>query len=192
VEGGEYCPATERSETGNDEPEICLPYPSVPIRMALLPLVSIRYPVSKLLQILLARAMAKRLVDADGKPTVVVNSFTPGYTHSSLMNNAYGVTASEGALPAKNIARKTEVGSRALAAAVSMDAESHGKSMNDSETDEYVFLLLLSGIQLMELPKVCIISVCAQCERGEGTGEDVEGIIRHPGDKVVGISRVLG
>ncbi|KAL3492927.1 hypothetical protein BJX62DRAFT_250101 [Aspergillus germanicus] len=109
-----------------------------------------RYPVSKLLQILLARAMVERLVDADGKPVIVVSSFTPGYTHSGLMNNAHGITALVGALLAKAIARKTEVGCRTLVAAVAMGAESHGKYMNDSEIDEYVFL-----------------SVCVRCPANE-------------------------
>ncbi|KAL2834063.1 hypothetical protein BJY01DRAFT_224622 [Aspergillus pseudoustus] len=97
-----------------------------------------RYPVSKLLQILLARAMANRLVDMAGKPVIIVNSFTPGYTHSGLMNNTHGVTAWAGPLLAKAVARKTEVGARTLVAAVSMGEESHGKYMNDSEIDDYV------------------------------------------------------
>jgi hypothetical protein len=66
------------------------------------------------------------------------------------MDNAHGVTASAGALLAKTITRKTEMGSRTLVAAVAMGAESHGRYVNDSEIDEYVFL-----------------SVCVRCPANE-------------------------
>ncbi|KAL4746286.1 hypothetical protein BDW72DRAFT_197827 [Aspergillus terricola var. indicus] len=99
----------------------------------------LRYMVSKLLQILLARAMARRLLDADSKPVVVINSFTPGYTISGLLANARGATAFAFRLLAKAVARKTEVGARTLVAAISMGEESHGKYLNDSKIDEYAF-----------------------------------------------------
>ncbi|KAL2824222.1 hypothetical protein BDW59DRAFT_147666 [Aspergillus cavernicola] len=95
-----------------------------------------RYYVSKLLQILLARAMARRLVPGDGRPVVVLNSLTPGYCSSGLLSNAYGLTAFGFWLLAKATARPPEVGARTLVAALSKGAESHGKYLNDGEIDE--------------------------------------------------------
>ncbi|KAL2862199.1 uncharacterized protein BJX67DRAFT_385825 [Aspergillus lucknowensis] len=96
----------------------------------------LRYSASKLLQILLARELARRLLDSTGKPTIIVNSFTPGFTTSGLIANARGLTASTFRLLGKAIARETEVGARTLVTAIAMGPESHGKYLNDGKIEE--------------------------------------------------------
>ncbi|KIA75507.1 dimethylallyl tryptophan synthase GliD1 [Aspergillus ustus] len=97
-----------------------------------------RYYVSKLLQILLARAMAARIIPEQGSagPWVVLNSLTPGYCSSGLLSNAHGLTKFAFWVLAKATARKPEVGARTLVGAISKGVEGHGKYLNDGEIDE--------------------------------------------------------
>lgn len=99
-----------------------------------------RYYVSKLLQILLGREMAKRLRDRRCGSTdtsrIILNSITPGYCVSGLTDKAHFVTALGFWVLRKTTARTAEVGGRALVAAVAKGEESHGKYLNDCEVDE--------------------------------------------------------
>lgn len=91
-----------------------------------------RYMISKLMLILLAREMA---IHVDGSD-VIINSFTPGYCESGLINDIKGPTRWVLSLLKKATARTTEVGGRTLVAAIVPWPESHGKYLNDSCIDE--------------------------------------------------------
>ncbi|KAI5866011.1 hypothetical protein GGS23DRAFT_555042 [Durotheca rogersii] len=99
-----------------------------------------RYYTSKLLQILLARALADALDkqggDDAGAGRVVVNSLTPGYCVSGLLNDAVGFHGFAFWLLAKAVARTTEVGGRVLVAAITKGKENHGMYLNDGEVQE--------------------------------------------------------
>ncbi|POS81486.1 short-chain dehydrogenase [Diaporthe helianthi] len=82
-----------------------------------------RYPVSKLLEVLVVRQVAPRLRGG----AVVINLVNPGLCHSELTREAgLGLAAMKFFL-----ARSTEVGSRTLVAAGLAGDESHGKYMSD-------------------------------------------------------------
>ncbi|KAL2802544.1 hypothetical protein BJX63DRAFT_107166 [Aspergillus granulosus] len=91
-----------------------------------------RYPISKLIMILLAKVMAQQLPSKD----IVVNTFTPGYCVSGLTDNVRGVTKLALWLLAKATARSTEVGGRTLVWAIAQGPDSHGKYLNDCKIDE--------------------------------------------------------
>lgn len=105
-----------------------------------------RYPISKLILILMTKAMAKQL-RSNGIDDIVVNTFTPGYCTSGLTDNIHGVTGFALWLLAKGTARTTEVGGRTIVAAIAQGQESHGKYLNDSQIDEYVTNSLLSAFR---------------------------------------------
>jgi NAD(P)-dependent dehydrogenase (short-subunit alcohol dehydrogenase family) len=86
-----------------------------------------RYPVSKLLEVLVVRQMAPRV-----KGGVVVNMLNPGLCHSELSRDA-GLGL---AVVKFFLARSTEVGSRTLVAAGLAGEESHGKYMSDGVVAE--------------------------------------------------------
>lgn len=88
------------------------------------------------MQILLARAMAERVLGPKGMPDVIINTLTPGYCISNLTNDARGLTAAFLWLLTKTMARTTEAGARSLIAAISKGTESHGKYVNDGQVDE--------------------------------------------------------
>lgn len=88
--------------------------------------------ISKLMMVLLAREMATHVYVSD----VIVNSFTPGYCDSGLIDNITGPTRVVLNLLKKATARTTEVGGRALVAAIVPWPESHGRYLNDSRIDE--------------------------------------------------------
>ncbi|KFA53853.1 hypothetical protein S40293_01621 [Stachybotrys chartarum IBT 40293] len=92
-----------------------------------------RYYTSKLLQILLSRAMAEAM---SKRYNIIINSLTPGFCISGLLNDAVGIQAAAYSLLAKVIARTTEVGGRTLVAGISQGKDSHGKYLNDGEIDE--------------------------------------------------------
>ena len=73
-----------------------------------------RYPVSKLLEVLLVRELPPRLQGSG----VVLNMTAPGFCRS-------------------NLRRETEKGSRSLVAAISAGLESHGKYFNDGAVKEH-------------------------------------------------------
>jgi retinol dehydrogenase-12 len=90
------------------------------------------YMISKLMEILLAREMAARIQRND----VIINSLTPGYCDSGLIGAIKGPTRLVLGLLKHATARTTEVGGRALVAAIVPCPESHGRYMNDSRIDE--------------------------------------------------------
>ncbi|KUI61934.1 WW domain-containing oxidoreductase [Cytospora mali] len=100
------------------------------------------YHVSKLLQILLTKAIAERLAQAERLesdkpgPTVIINTLTPGMCRSGLSRNLHGWFGAQIAVMTRLLARTTEVGGRTLVSAIVQGYESHGKYMNDGEVQE--------------------------------------------------------
>lgn len=89
-----------------------------------------RYNVSKLLEILTIRSLAPAMT-ASGKPTVILNTLTPGFCHSELMRHAVFPLNFLAWIGKKLIARTTEMGSRTLVEAARASEESHGAYMTD-------------------------------------------------------------
>lgn len=87
-----------------------------------------RYPVSKLLEVLVVRQLAPRL-EGSG---VVLNMVDPGLCHSELAREA-GLQLH---VMKFFLARSTEVGSRTLLAAATAGSASHGKYMSDGVVRE--------------------------------------------------------
>lgn len=91
-----------------------------------------RYNVSKLLEVLVVRAIADKVAKfADSK--ICLTMLNPGLCHSSLARDAgYGL-----AVLKFFFARTTEVGARTLVAAAAADPEAaHGKYMTDGNIDD--------------------------------------------------------
>ncbi|KIV85737.1 hypothetical protein PV11_01398 [Exophiala sideris] len=87
-----------------------------------------RYPTSKLLEVLVIRAIAPKLAGSG----VILNYLNPGLCHSELSREAgWGLTIMKFFL-----ARPTEVGSRTLVASATAGPESHGKYMSDSKVED--------------------------------------------------------
>lgn len=94
-------------------------------RCPLNPLRSIRYFVSKLLEVFYCRELADHITSSD-KAKIVVNFVNPGLCHSEL-----GREAGLGLKIAKFfLARTTEAGSRTLVSAASAGTESHGQYLS--------------------------------------------------------------
>ncbi|KAI9889742.1 MAG: hypothetical protein M1814_005041 [Vezdaea aestivalis] len=93
-----------------------------------------RYGVSKLLEVFAIQSLAP-LLSASKKPSLILNGTNPGFTYSALRRNMEISIGSIGRLFLQFFefiaARKTEVGSRTLVAAIDAGEESHGKYMND-------------------------------------------------------------
>ncbi|KAJ5171194.1 uncharacterized protein N7500_003977 [Penicillium coprophilum] len=86
-----------------------------------------RYPLSKLLEVLLVQALADRVRESE----VVVNMLNPGLCHSQLgRDSGFWLT-----LLKMVMARSTEVGSRTLVAGAVAGQESHGAYMTDGLVD---------------------------------------------------------
>ena len=94
-----------------------------------------RYNVSKLLEILTIRSLAPAMT-ASHKPTVILNTLTPGFCHSELMRHAVFPLNFLGWIGKKLIGRTTEMGSRTLVAAACAGEESHGQYMTDCNVGE--------------------------------------------------------
>ena len=88
-------------------------------------IVNRRYPESKLLQILILRAVAEGM--KKNNSGVILNTLNPGLCHSSLSRDGSFVLEIIKFL----IARSTEVGSRTLLASAAAGEESHGQYMSD-------------------------------------------------------------
>jgi NAD(P)-dependent dehydrogenase (short-subunit alcohol dehydrogenase family) len=86
------------------------------------------YPVSKLLQVLIVREIASKLSGSG----VILNVLNPGLCHSGLNRDGSWALA----VMKIFLARRTEVGSRALVAAGVAGLESHGKYMADGKVDD--------------------------------------------------------
>ncbi|KAK9239550.1 hypothetical protein V1525DRAFT_27100 [Lipomyces kononenkoae] len=85
----------------------------------------VRYPTSKLLEVLVVRKIAPKLADSG----VILNMPNPGMCHSELAREL-GFSAW---LLKLVLARTTEVGSRTLVAAAIVGNESHGAYMTDGK-----------------------------------------------------------
>ncbi|TVY43255.1 Short chain dehydrogenase [Lachnellula subtilissima] len=87
-----------------------------------------RYPLSKLLEVLVFRQIAPSL-EGSG---VILNILNPGLCHSELARDAgWGL-----AIMKFILARKTEVGSRTLVAGAVAGPEAQGEYMHDGKVDE--------------------------------------------------------
>ncbi|KAJ5607780.1 hypothetical protein N7537_004399 [Penicillium hordei] len=91
-----------------------------------------RYPLSKLLQVLLVQELAGRVRGSE----VIINMLNPGLCHSQLGREG----GFKFAVIKMILARSTEVGSRTLVAGAAAGLESHGAYM----TDGYVKNIMLS------------------------------------------------
>jgi NAD(P)-dependent dehydrogenase (short-subunit alcohol dehydrogenase family) len=88
-----------------------------------------RYGDSKLLQILIARQLAKQL-SASNKPHIILNTLNPGFCKSQLFRSAVWPVNWFVAIILL-LARTSEMGSRVLLAAAGADEETHGKYLQD-------------------------------------------------------------
>lgn len=86
-----------------------------------------RYPVSKLLEVLVCREIAKQ--HPISQLGVTLNFLNPGLCHSELRREAGPIAAIVKAL----VARTTEVGSRTLVHAGLASPDTHGKYLSDCE-----------------------------------------------------------
>jgi retinol dehydrogenase-12 len=90
-----------------------------------------RYPTSKLVQILAIRALVADMSKSPhASEPVIVNTVNPGLCHSSLSRSMTGIQGWIFWLVRQVIARKTEVGSRALVYGAAAGKESHGEYMS--------------------------------------------------------------
>jgi NAD(P)-dependent dehydrogenase (short-subunit alcohol dehydrogenase family) len=89
-----------------------------------------RYPLSKLLQVLLVQELASRVRGSE----VIINMINPGLCHSQL--------GREGGWKFRLfklvLARSTEVGSRTLVAGATAGLESHGSYISDGYVENYM------------------------------------------------------
>lgn len=84
---------------------------------------TVRYPVTKLLEVLIVQELAGRVRGSD----VIINMLDPGLCHSALGREAgWGLGVMKLVL-----GRSTEVGSRTLVIGASTGLESHGAYIND-------------------------------------------------------------
>jgi retinol dehydrogenase 12 len=85
-----------------------------------------RYPLTKLLDIFVARELAKLVPLVNGRPAVIVNSLNPGLCHSELGREVGWWLA----VLKFVFARSTENGSRTLVDAALQGVESHGEYLS--------------------------------------------------------------
>ncbi|KAJ5143306.1 uncharacterized protein N7515_002093 [Penicillium bovifimosum] len=90
-----------------------------------------RYPLSKLLEVLLVQELAGRVRGSE----VIINMINPGLCHSQLGREA----GWELKLMKLLLARTTEVGSRTLVAGATAGLESHGSYMTDGHVENSAF-----------------------------------------------------
>ncbi|TPX59390.1 hypothetical protein CcCBS67573_g09092 [Chytriomyces confervae] len=91
-----------------------------------------RYNVTKLMQVLLARELAKS-VDSD---KVILNFLNPSLCHSNLTSTAKGFASFVVESFKYLIGRSTEVGSRTLVHALTIGKESHGQYLSSCKVEE--------------------------------------------------------
>lgn len=91
-----------------------------------------RYPVSKLLEVLVVRQIAPKLRGTG----IILNMINPGLCKSSLSRNAKSIRKAIFVVMLAVLARTTEVGSRTLVAGAEAGEESHGKYMTDGHVAE--------------------------------------------------------
>ncbi|CAG8975051.1 hypothetical protein HYALB_00011830 [Hymenoscyphus albidus] len=97
-----------------------------------------RYNTSKLLEVLLVRALAPDIYSPSSTPhpEIILNTLTPGLCKSLLMRHAVFPLNIFAAIGKVILARSTEVGSRTLVAAAAAGNETHGKYMADCRVRE--------------------------------------------------------
>ncbi|KAJ3222810.1 hypothetical protein HDU81_009598 [Chytriomyces hyalinus] len=101
-----------------------------------------RYNVTKLMQVLLARELAKS-VDTD---QVILNFLNPGLCHSNLSSSVKGFSSFILETMKFLVARSTEVGSRTLVHALTIGKESHGQYLTACQVEEPApFVLSVEG-----------------------------------------------
>ncbi|OJD11560.1 hypothetical protein AJ78_07695 [Emergomyces pasteurianus Ep9510] len=88
-----------------------------------------RYEASKLMEILIVREIAPRLVDSG----VVLNLINPGFCMSGLMREAHWLVLATKTMLTHIMVRTTEIGSRTLVAGAAAGNESHGTYMVDGK-----------------------------------------------------------
>ncbi|KAJ5646269.1 Short-chain dehydrogenase/reductase family protein [Penicillium lividum] len=90
-----------------------------------------RYPLSKLLEVLVVQELAGRVRGSD----VIIDMVNPGLCHSQLGRNAgWGLW-----LMKQILARTTEIGSRTLVAGILAGLEAHGAYMSDGVVENTAF-----------------------------------------------------
>lgn len=103
-----------------------------------------QYPVSKLLEIFILRAICERYPSS--KLPVTVNCANPGLCASDLVRDLKGPLVAVVKGISTLLARSTEVGSRALFYAGTQGAESHGQYLSDCKiTNPSTFVLSREG-----------------------------------------------
>ncbi|KAK2754524.1 hypothetical protein FQN54_006925 [Arachnomyces sp. PD_36] len=93
-----------------------------------------RYPVSKLLEVLVVRELAEQ--SKSWKDSVAINVLNPGFCQSELARNATGFIHVMITLQKLIAAKSTEQGSRTLVSAAASGAESHGKYFHNGVIDD--------------------------------------------------------
>lgn len=88
----------------------------------------VRYPVSKLLEVLYARELAAN-TNQSGKPEVIINLINPGLCHSELARDAGWALAILKFL----LARSTEYGSRTLVDVSEGGPQTHGQYLSSCQ-----------------------------------------------------------
>jgi NAD(P)-dependent dehydrogenase (short-subunit alcohol dehydrogenase family) len=106
----------------------------------------IRYNVSKLIQLLLARELASQITRSAKPGTITVNVVNPGFVKTEIMRSA---NADAGTLfniffaPLRAVlARSAEAGSRTIVHGAAGGRETHGQYLSDCAVTAYVSFLL--------------------------------------------------
>ena len=99
-----------------------------------------RYPVSKLLGVLLTRELAARLKPADlddhSPPSVIVNCTNPGFCHSNLGDDGPRLGRVLRIVLSLVLTRKTEVGSRTLVSTMAASDDTRRKYLSNCHIAE--------------------------------------------------------
>lgn len=93
-----------------------------------------RYPLSKLLEILIVRELAEQT--ESWKDLVAISVLDPGFCYSEVMRNAPGYFQAIINFQRMLVGKSTEQGSRTLVSAVASGIESHGKYFHNGVVDE--------------------------------------------------------
>ncbi|KAL4865848.1 hypothetical protein BDV12DRAFT_199715 [Aspergillus spectabilis] len=90
-----------------------------------------RYPVTKLLSVLLTRELVARLhgENTNSDPLLIITMVDTGFCHSRLSRENKGIEEVAFNLFKRLFARTSEVGARTIVAGISGAGETHGKYM---------------------------------------------------------------
>lgn len=92
---------------------------------------SVRYNVSKLMQLLLARELADKISNGDRAGNVVVSVVNPGLAHSEVARNVGNIERQVVRFVFWLVARTAEQASRTVVLAAEGGQETHGKYLDD-------------------------------------------------------------